>query len=102
KHKINKETTVLNDTLEQMNLTDVFRTFHPKRAEYTFFPRANGTLSKKDHILAHKTTLSKFKNIKVIQCIVSDKSPMKLKVNHKKKFRKTKNTWRLSNMLLNN
>jgi len=53
----------LNDTLDQMNLTDMFRTFHPKTAEYTFFSSAHGKFSRIDHILAHKTSLNKFKMI---------------------------------------
>ena len=55
-----------------------------------------------DHILSHKTSLNTFKKIKVIPCIFSDHNTMKLEVNHKKKFGKTTNTWRLNNMLLNN
>jgi len=63
KHKINKETQVLNDTLDEMDLTDIFRTSHPNAKEYTFFSSAHGTFSKTDHILGHKSNLSKFKKI---------------------------------------
>ena len=59
KQKINKETMALNDSLDQMDLTDIFRTFHPKAAEYTFFSTAHGTFSRIDHILGHKSALSK-------------------------------------------
>ena len=52
--KINKERMALNDTLDQMDLTDIFRTFHPKAADYTFFLNAHGTFSRIDHILGHK------------------------------------------------
>ena len=62
--KINKETVVLNDTLDQMGLTDILRTFYLKRAEYTFFPSAHGTFSRIDHMLGHKTSLKKFKGSK--------------------------------------
>ena len=55
KHKISKETVALNDTLDHLDLTDIFRTFHPKTAEYTFFSNADGTFSRIDHILGHKT-----------------------------------------------
>ena len=51
--KINKETMALNDTLDQMDLTDIFSTFHPKAAKYTFFSSAPGTFSRIDHILGH-------------------------------------------------
>ena len=54
KMKINKETQALNDTLKKMDLTDTYRTFHPKRADYTFFSSAHGTFSMVDHILGHK------------------------------------------------
>ena len=57
KQKINKETQVLNDTSDEMDLTDIFRTFHPN-AEYTFFSSAHGTFSRIDHILGHKSNLS--------------------------------------------
>ena len=66
KQKIIKETQVLNDTLDEMDLTDIFRTFHPKAEEYTFFLRAHGTFSRIDHILGHKSNLSKLKKIEII------------------------------------
>ena len=50
KQKINKETQVLNDTLDEMDLIDIFRTFHPNAEEYTFFSSAHGTFSRIDHI----------------------------------------------------
>ena len=59
RQKISKETMALNETLDQMDLTDIFRTFHPKAAEYTFFSSAHGTFSKIDHILGHKIALNK-------------------------------------------
>ena len=61
----------LNDTLDQMDLTDIFTTFHPKAAEYTFFSSAHGTFSRIDHILRHKSALSKYKKIEIIPCIFS-------------------------------
>ena len=57
KQKINKETQALNDTLDQMDLIDIYRTFHPKIPEYTFFSSAHGTFSRIDHILGHKSSL---------------------------------------------
>ena len=74
----------LNDTLEQMDLTDIFRTFHPKAAEHTFFSCAHGMFSRIDHILEHISALSKYKKIKIIPCIFSDHNTMKLEINHKK------------------
>ena len=63
KQKINKETQALNDTVDQRNLIDIYSTFHPKTADYTFSSSAHGTFSSIDHILGHKSSLSKFKKI---------------------------------------
>ena len=63
KQKINIETQVLNNTLDETDPIDIFRTFHPNAEEYTFFSSAHGTFSRVDHILAHKSNLSKFKKI---------------------------------------
>ena len=81
----------LNDTLDQVVLTDIFRTFHPKAAEYTFFSSAHGTFSRIEHILGQKSAFSKYKKIKIILCMFSDHNAMKLEINHKKKFGKTAN-----------
>ena len=102
KHKINKETMSLNDTVDQMDLTDTLRVFHPKAAEYMFFSSARGTFSIIDHILGHKSGFNQYKKIEIIPCIFSDHNTMKLEVNHKKKFGKSTNTWRLKNILLKN
>ena len=66
RQKINKEKQALNDTLEQMDLIDIYRAFHPKAAEYPFFSSAHGTSSRIDHMLGHKARLGKFKKIKII------------------------------------
>ena len=67
KQKMNKETQVLNDTLGEMDLTDIFRTFQPNAEEYTFFSSAHGTFSGIDHILGHKSNLSKLRKLKSYQ-----------------------------------
>ena len=69
---MNRKTMALNDALSQIALTDIFRTFHPKTAGYTFFPSANRTFSRLDHMSGHKTTLNKLKKMGVIPCIFSD------------------------------
>ena len=102
KEKINKETQALNDTLEQMNLIDISRTFHPKTTEYTFFSSANRTFSRIDHILGQKSTLSKFKKTDILSSIYSNHNTMRLDINYRKKSVKNTNKWRLNNTLLNN
>ncbi|EFB14574.1 hypothetical protein PANDA_021039, partial [Ailuropoda melanoleuca] len=100
KQKINKETMTLNNTLDQMDKTDILRTFLPRATEYMFFSSVHGTFSRIDHILGHKSGLNKYKKIKIISSRFSDHKAMKLEVNHRKKFGKTTNTWRLNNILL--
>ena len=85
KQKINKETQVLNDTLDEMDLTDIFQKFHPN-AEYTFFSSAHGTFSRIDHILGHKSNVSKFNKIEIVSSIFSDHHTMRLDINYKKKL----------------
>ena len=63
KQKINKETQTLNDTLDQLDLIDIYRTFHHKTTNFTFFSSAHGTFSGLDHILGHKSNLDKLKKI---------------------------------------
>ena len=67
KQNINKETQVLNDTTDQIDLIDIYRTFHPKPADCTFFSTAHGTSSRIDHILGHKSTLSNLRKLKSYQ-----------------------------------
>ena len=66
KMKVNKEAEVLNDKIDQIDLIDIYKTFHPKTADYTFFSSAHGTFSRIDHILGHKSSLSKLKKIEII------------------------------------
>ena len=66
----------LNDTLDQMDLTDIFRSFHPKAAEYTFFSSTHEIFSRIDNILGHRSALSKYKEIDIIPCIFSDHDAM--------------------------
>ena len=103
RQKINKETQALNDTLDQIDLIDIYRTFHPKVAECTFFSSAHGTFSRIDHTFNHKSSLGKFKKIEIISSFFSNHNTMRLEINYRKKnCKKNTNTWRLSNMLLNN
>ena len=85
KEKINKETQVLSDTLDEIDLIDVLRTFHPNAGEHIFFSNVQGTFSRIDHILGHKSNLSKFKKIGIVSSIFSDHNTMRLDINYKKK-----------------
>ena len=88
--------------IDEMDLFDIFRTFHPNAEEYTFFSSAHGTFSRIDHILGHKSNFSKFKKIEIISSIFSNHNAMQLDVNHKKKTVRNTNMWRLNNTFLNN
>ena len=82
RQKINKETQALNEALSQMNLIDIYRTFHPKATEYTFLSSAHGTLSKVDHILGYKSRLSNLKKIEIISSIFSDHNTIRLEIKN--------------------
>ena len=99
KQKINKETQTLNDTMVQLTLIDIYRTFHPKTINFTFFSSAHGTFSRIDHILGHKSSLGKFKKIEIIAVIFYDHNAVRLDINTGKKIIKNSNIWRLNNML---
>ena len=72
KQRINKETQTLNKTLDQMDLVDIFRTFHPNGEEHMFFSSAHETFSRIEHILGHKSNLSKFKKTEIVSSIFSN------------------------------
>ena len=99
---INKETQALSEASDQMDLIDIYRTFHPKATEYTLFSSAHGTFSNIDHILGYKSNLSNFKKIEIISSIFSDHSAIQGEINNKKISAKNTNTWRPNSMLLNN
>ena len=85
RQKINKETEALNDTIDQIYLIDIYRTFHLETADYTFFSSAHRTFSRIDHILGHKSSLGKFKKTEIISIIFSDHNAMRLEINYRKK-----------------
>ena len=86
KQKINKGTQVLNHTLDGVDLIYIFRTFHPNAKEYIIFSTAHGTYSRTDHILGHKSNLSKFKKTEIVSNIFSDHNAKRLDINYKKKL----------------
>jgi len=72
KQKINKETQILNDTIDQLDLIDTYRTFQPLKKEFHLFSSAHGTFSRIEHILGHKSSLGEFKKIEIIPSIFFD------------------------------
>ena len=102
KQKISKKTQTLNDTMDHLDLIDMYRTFHPKTVNFTFFSSAHGTFSRTDHTLGHKSNLGKFKKNEIISSIFSVHNAVRLDVNYRKKTIKNTNIWRLNNILLNN
>ena len=101
RHKIMKEILELNHTLEQMDLTEIYRTSHLSTAKYTLFSSAHRIFSRIDHMIRHKTNLSKFKKVEIIPTMFSDHNGMKLE-NNKRKVKRSTNMWKLNNTLLNN
>ena len=85
-----------------MDLIDIYRTCHPKTADYTFFSGAHGTSTRTDHILGHKSSLGKFKKTEIVTSIFSDHNAMRLDISYRKKSVKNTKTWRLNHTLLNN
>ena len=81
--KINKETQILIDTIDHIDLIDIYRTFHPKTMNFTFFSSTHGTFSRIDHILGHKSSLGKLKKIEIIPSIFSDHSAVRLDLNYR-------------------
>ena len=102
KQKINKETQTLNNTLDKLDLLDIYQTFHSKTMNFTFSSSAHGTFSRIDHILGHKSSLGKFNKIEIIPSIFSDHNALRLDLNYRRKTIKNSNIWRLNNTLLNN
>ena len=88
KQKISKKTQTLNDTMDQLDLIDTYRTFHPKTMNFTFFSSAHGSFSRIDHILGHKSSLGKFFKNEIIPIICSDHNAVRLDVNYRKKILK--------------
>ena len=81
KMKINKEKQALNDTLNKMDLIENYSTFHPNRTEYTFFSSVNGTFSRIDHMLGHKSSLGKFKKTEIISSVFSNYNAKRPDIN---------------------
>ena len=90
KQEISKEAQTLNDTMDQSDLIDIYRTFHSKTMNFTFFSNAHRTFSRIDHILGHKSSLDKFKKTEIIASIFSDHNVVRLDVNYREKKKRLK------------
>ena len=92
RQKISKETQVLNDTLDETDLIDISRTFHPSAEEdipskcrrVHIILKCTRNISRIDHILVHKSNLSKFLKVEIISSIFSDDNAVRLDINYKK------------------
>ena len=102
KQKISKETQALNDTMDQLDLIDIYRSFFLKTMDFTFFSSAHGTFSKIDHILGNKSRLGKFLKIEIISSIVFYHNVLRSDINYRRKTIKNTNLWSLNNTFLNN
>ena len=91
KHKISNEKQTLNDTIDQLDLLDIYWTLHRKTMNFTFFSSAHGTFSRRDHTLDLKSSFCKSKNLKSSQAYFLDHNAVRLDVNYRKKKKKLLN-----------
>ena len=88
KQNLNKDIVTLAETMNQLELIDIYRTYYPKVKEYTFFSAPHSTFSKSDHIIGHRKSLNRYTKIEILPCILSDYHGLMLFFNNNKDNKK--------------
>lgn len=91
--KINKKSVDINNTVDKIDLKDIYRTFRPIAMEYIFFSSVYGTFSRMDHMLAPKTNLNKFKKTEIMPSMFYHHNCMKAEINNRRETGKFTSIW---------